>query len=288
MFSVLRGRLTYANVVATLALVFAMSGGALAASHYLITSTKQIKPSVLKSLKGQAGAAGPQGPAGPAGPGGSAGAKGEGTVGPEGKQGPEGKRGEPGEPGEPGQPGKPGESVTNNAIAQHSGAGECKEGGAEFKVGSGTATYACNGSPWTAGGTLPMGATETGTWSFEKGEVGREPRVPISFPIPLAKELEDSEACKEEKGPCVIHTIKEGEENVAGCGHGTREHPEAEPGNLCIYETSLRGAEFAPATEFRNSAKEDTGAAGTAGGMLLIKVTATGALGDGVWAVGGD
>ena len=48
-------RLTYANVAATLALVLAMSGGALAASHYLINSTKQINPKVLKKLKGATG-----------------------------------------------------------------------------------------------------------------------------------------------------------------------------------------------------------------------------------------
>jgi hypothetical protein len=63
----MRRRLTYANVAATLALVFSMSGGALAARHYLITTTKQIKPSVLKKLRGKAGAAGPQGPQGAAG-----------------------------------------------------------------------------------------------------------------------------------------------------------------------------------------------------------------------------
>jgi hypothetical protein len=43
-------RLSYANVVATLALVRAMSGGAIAATHYLITSTKQISPRGLKKL----------------------------------------------------------------------------------------------------------------------------------------------------------------------------------------------------------------------------------------------
>jgi hypothetical protein len=46
----MRRHLTYANVAATLALVFSMSGGALAAKHYLIDSTKQISPKVLKSL----------------------------------------------------------------------------------------------------------------------------------------------------------------------------------------------------------------------------------------------
>jgi len=78
----LRRHLNYANVVATLALVFAMSGGALAASHYLINSTKQINPKVLKKLKGNAGKTGPTGPqgangaAGGTGPPGSKGATG--------------------------------------------------------------------------------------------------------------------------------------------------------------------------------------------------------------------
>jgi len=58
MLSALRSRVTYANVTATLALLFAMTGGAYAAKAYLITSTKQIKPSVLKSLQGKAGAKG--------------------------------------------------------------------------------------------------------------------------------------------------------------------------------------------------------------------------------------
>jgi hypothetical protein len=46
----MRKHLTYANVTATLALVFAMSGGALAAKHYLVTKTNQISPTVLKSF----------------------------------------------------------------------------------------------------------------------------------------------------------------------------------------------------------------------------------------------
>jgi hypothetical protein len=46
----MRRHLTYANVTATLALVLAMSGGALAAKHYVINSTTEINPKVLKSL----------------------------------------------------------------------------------------------------------------------------------------------------------------------------------------------------------------------------------------------
>lgn len=59
--------LSYANVVATLALVFAMSGGALAAKHYLINSTRQINPKVLKKLRGNAGKSGAPGQAGATG-----------------------------------------------------------------------------------------------------------------------------------------------------------------------------------------------------------------------------
>ncbi len=76
-------RLSYANVTATLALVFSMSGGALAAKHYLINSTNQISPKVLKKLTGKtgktgaAGAAGNTGAAGAAGKNGAAGAAGK-------------------------------------------------------------------------------------------------------------------------------------------------------------------------------------------------------------------
>jgi hypothetical protein len=84
----MRRHLSYANVAATLALVFSMSGGALAAKHYLINSTKQINPNVLKKLTGQSGrngATGPTGAAGAVGSVGAPGAKGEkGEVGPAG------------------------------------------------------------------------------------------------------------------------------------------------------------------------------------------------------------
>jgi hypothetical protein len=73
-------RLSYANVAATLALVFAMSGGAIAAKHYLISSTTQISPKVLKKLKGRTGKQGPagrEGTPGREGPAGKAGANGE-------------------------------------------------------------------------------------------------------------------------------------------------------------------------------------------------------------------
>jgi len=68
-----------AVIIAGLALFCSLGGTAIAAHHYLITSTKQISPAVLRNLKGRAGtngAAGPKGEPGPAGPTGAAGPQG--------------------------------------------------------------------------------------------------------------------------------------------------------------------------------------------------------------------
>jgi hypothetical protein len=83
----MHNRLNYANVTATLALFFAMSGGALAAKHYLISSTGQINPKVLKALKGNRGTTGATGASGAIGK--------EGPQGKEGQVGPVGKEGAP-------------------------------------------------------------------------------------------------------------------------------------------------------------------------------------------------
>ena len=69
-----------ATAIALLALFFALGGTAIAAKQYLLTSTSQIKPSVLKQLHGKAGQTGPAGAAGPAGP--------QGPGGPQGPAGP--------------------------------------------------------------------------------------------------------------------------------------------------------------------------------------------------------
>jgi hypothetical protein len=86
-----RRHLNYANIVATLALFFAMTGGALAAKHFLITSPKQISPSVLKKLHGATGKTGATGGVGAAGGTGATGATGS-----------AGAKGNPGEKGEAG------------------------------------------------------------------------------------------------------------------------------------------------------------------------------------------
>jgi hypothetical protein len=97
-------KLSYANVAATLALFFSMSGGALAASHYLINSTRQINPKVLKALKGKKGATGLTGTTGATG-----------ATGATGKEGPAGKEG---------KEGKEGQSALSPLPAGHSESGE--------------------------------------------------------------------------------------------------------------------------------------------------------------------
>jgi Collagen triple helix repeat (20 copies) len=292
MFSAIRNRMTYANVTATLALFFAMSGGALAASHYLITSTKQIKPSVLSSLKGKAGATGPAGAAGATGPAGGAG--------PQGSAGPAGVKGETGSPG---APGANGESVTSKTVSKSSET--CaKQGGSEFKAGS-TTTLACNGkegSPWTAGGTLPVGATETGDWAFNiltSAVASRTLIEPISFTIPLADPLDAKH----------VHYINASDEEVVeltgGFGEilkevtvapteclGSVEAPSAQPGNLCVYaflNTNSAGPAMAASNEIDSAGGGGAGAS-TAGAIVHFKLeveTQGHIIGWGTWAVTG-
>jgi hypothetical protein len=72
----MRRPISPATVIACVALVFSMAGTGLAAHRYLITRTTQIKPSVLKHLRGKRGPAGVRGADGARGPAGAAGSPG--------------------------------------------------------------------------------------------------------------------------------------------------------------------------------------------------------------------
>jgi hypothetical protein len=294
MLSFVRRRMTFANVAMTVALVFAMSGGAFAAGKFLITSTKQISPKVLRSLQGKVGPAGAAGAQGPAG-----------ALGPSGPQGPAGPGGAAGAPGAKGENGA---SVTSAVIAKSSATCE-KQGGSEFTVAEGKKTTVCNGkegSPWTDGGTLPSGRTETGVWSvgpfkYTIEESGKyltiglfgAPKLPIaSFPIPLTAPL----------GEGHVHFINPNgmekpsgvrpEEEVAPteCGSGigpgvNASNPQAKPGNLCVYATELESARgdseeiFAPGEGFNQGT-------GTSGAIAEFSVTGEGPqYARGTWAV---
>jgi hypothetical protein len=103
-------RVVRQNAVAWLALFVALTGTSVAASGYIITSTRQIKPAVLKKLHGPKGATGATGAAGPTGATGPQGKEGpQGAPGKTGLTGNSGLRGEAGTPGEKGEPGEPGE-----------------------------------------------------------------------------------------------------------------------------------------------------------------------------------
>ncbi len=265
MLSAIRKRITPGTVIATLALVFAMTGGALAAKKYLITSTKQISPSVLKSLKGAngaAGAAGSQGAQGPAGPAGSAGGKGEtGAAGKEGAQGKEGPQGKAGATGAKGT----------------------------------------NGTNGTTGftETLPSGETETGAWAFGEVAAGAVPanfvKDPISFNIPLPTALTGT-GCKTNPpaATCHVHYINAEDKEVvnltpleeipsADC-KGSASAPTAAPGNLCVYTGAI---ELASLQNIFIQAPDGVGVTGasTSGAMLSFSNVSEEAVGWGTWAV---
>jgi hypothetical protein len=254
----LRRHLSYANVTATLALVFAMSGGALAATQYVIKSTKQIKPSVLKSLKGNAG------PAGPAGPAGAKGASGEGKEGAAGKEGASGKEGAAGKEGAPGANGS---SVLASEFEGKEG--PCEMGGSEFTVGSAAPTYACDGE---TGFTeeLPLGKTETGAWSVGdfKQAAGKAQLVAISFAIPLSEEVEAT-------------VMAEGASPTEECP-GSASEPKAKAGILCVYVAKTEGS--ASPVQVRKAAGGGAGFASTTGGVLFVGGEEGSAYG--TWAVG--
>jgi hypothetical protein len=227
MFQAICKRLSYSNIAATMALVFALTGGAFAATGHSGGSGFKVTASAAPATtaktktktgprgpagpKGATGATGPAGAIGSAGPTGAAGAKGEngatGTVGP---QGPEGKAGKEGKEGEEGTPGAKGET----------------------------------GSPWTAGGTLPSGSTETGAWGVDTSSPYTI--TTVSFPIPLASALDEHH---------VHFILSEGEEYVSPTKNnpthpaclGSSAKPEATPGNFCVYTAFMRPEVLAPA-----------------------------------------
>ncbi|HEY5194652.1 MAG TPA: hypothetical protein VIJ39_12370 [Solirubrobacteraceae bacterium] len=212
MFSKISKRFTYANVALTLALVLTMSGGAYAASKYIITSTKQISPKVIKALegktgsKGQAGTPGPAGLAGSKGETGAAGAKGD--VGPVGEKGEAGPTGPQGPQGPQGHPGEKGESGFTE--------------------------------------TLPSGKTETGEWSLVRSVSGAEERdgTGVSFNIPLGTAPVAHFIRTTGKEPFYNATVgieKEEERTQPECP-GSASDPKADAGSLCVYASGEEGA----------------------------------------------
>jgi hypothetical protein len=200
----MRKRITYANVVATLALVFAMSGGALAAKHYLVTSPKQISPKVLKSFSTtntalfkklsktvtvtKASTATKADSATTAGTAGSA------TT----------------------------ATTATNATNATNASKATTASNASALGGVGPSGYQAS--------VLATGQTELGdyaTWGSGAGYLGTSE----TFRIPLSAGLDSSH----------VHFIKEGGASTSECP-GKSSAPAAASGNLCVYEVGVGGA----------------------------------------------
>ncbi len=123
------------------------------------------------------------GPAGAAGP---AGAKGD--TGAAGAKGDTGAKGEKGEKGEKGPKGDKGEK----------------------------------GDPWTAGGTLPVGSTETGAWNIKM--VSGAGETSLSFPIPLATAINGA-STKVNSFAAGTGTTTSGSTEITGLTHTANTQP---------------------------------------------------------------
>jgi hypothetical protein len=285
MFSTLRTRFGIPGVISAMALVFAMLGGAYAAKSGNGDATasdgKATASAKAKAKRGPRGPKGATGPAGPAGPQGPAGANG--------KDGANGSNGAPGNDGAPGTPGTPGQSVTS---ASEAPGPNCTNGGSKFTVGT-TKTYACNGAagaqgpkgdPWTLNSTLPVGATETGTWAVT-GDMSASEEIPtavdvmmapISFTVQLADPLDESHVV-------VIPNLQLGPNPDPTHCPGTVAEPKATSGYLCVY-TNL--AESATPIGVAEPTGQSAGA-GISGAIYFLEADNNTAQAYGTWAVTG-
>jgi len=180
-----------------------------------------------------------------------------------------GKPGPAGATGPAGAAGKDGSNGSNGAAGTAGTAGKNGNNGT-------------NGSPWTAGGVLPKGSTETGGWSVQSTEdevnAGTVALTSISFPVPLAAEL---------AGEHVFYIPTAGPETPeaeVAC-EGSVASPTAGGGDLCVYEgvvqTGLAIFGGRPITKL----SENLEGASTAGAVLAFEVTEGALSGRGSWAV---
>ncbi len=264
MFSAIRKQITPAMVLAFVALVFAVTGGAFAATGGGSSGAKvsaSVTP-MATAAKAKAKAKTKAGPRGPAGPAGKIGA-----TGPTGAQGAAGAKGETGA----------------------AGTGAAGATGATGPAGP-TGPAGTPGTNGTTGftATLPSEMTETGVVTYIFDASGGQ-FLPISFNIPLEVPLngehthfilsDGKEPCEPIAGTCVENpTTKQGERAQTVCT-GSAAAPVAAAGNLCVYELGV-SAEF---HEMLNPGDGEPGAGTTGTGMVFV-----GAPGDRVlatWAV---
>jgi hypothetical protein len=292
MFRTIKKHLTPGTIMAFVALVFALTGGAFAASGgsgsgapaRATASTGGSTATATAAKKKKAAPKSTRGPAGPKGATGATGATGvTGATGPAGATGPMGAAGATGATGAgtPGEPGKPGEGVTIKKLTKTEAACN-KEGGTEFSNASSKPSFACNGQTGYAE-TLPAGKSEYGTFEathYTAGNPGEEEfREPVSFQVPLEESLEEGK----------FHFVLYGETFPGECA-GSYEAPTAAPGYLCVYESfasRVEGSETEVANPEIQSSK-NAGKVGKSGAILTFITTEFGAGSariEGDWAV---
>jgi hypothetical protein len=241
MFSLLRNRFGIPGVISVIALVFAMVGGVYAATGgnpLAGVSKKKKKGVTVKQVRKIAKReAKKYANSNPGAPG------------PAGPAGPAGPKGDKGDTGATGSQGPKGD----------------------------TGNEGPEGSPWTDGGTLPAGATETGSWSFSSVVITEftffAAYEPMSFAVPLENAL------AEEDVHFVSPEEQENEEVPAECTvegtEGSAANPLAQSGHLCVFQSDLAigGGLYAVEGIFKaggTSATEEAGAS-TAGALLKIE-----------------
>jgi hypothetical protein len=218
MFSRVGRHFTLGNVALVGVLVFVMSGGAYAAKHYVISSTGQISPKVLKALQGKPGATGPGG-----------------AQGTPGAPGPAGKEGQGGATGKEGPAGANGVSVTSKQLTSSDTA--CStEGGTEFTAAGGAKTTVCNGKTGFSE-TLPSGKTLQGEWGLVASVSAEFAYVDtsVSFDIPLAAAPVPHFIRQSGLEPVWNKATEKEEEVASTVCLGSAKEPKATPGNLCVY-----------------------------------------------------
>jgi len=257
MFSRIRRHANYTNIVVTLAFALAMSGGAYAASKYVVTSIGQIKPNVRSALKGSRGATGAQGAPGAQGATGAQGAAGAaGAAGVKGEAGPKGEKGETGSPGAPGETG-----FTKTLPSGYT------ETGSWSLAGSG---------PGLAGAVIA-------SISFA---------IPLAEPLEGTACFEAKEPCHVHYINSSGEEIGGFKETTPKDCAGTTAEPAAAPGNACIYEQVAAGVEkpeigiMSPGHSTLGSFPEEFDGTGTSGAIIGFHGEAGKAnLGYGSWAV---
>jgi hypothetical protein len=249
MFSMPHPRFGIPGVISVLALVFALFGGAYAATQPASQAKKAKK--AVKGPRGPRGLEGQKGATGAPGPQGLAGAN-----------------------GQNGAPGKDGIGVTVTEVEPEEVECEGRGGVIVQREGASSGSEVCSGeegSPWAAGGMLPAKATETGAWVFAgEGALTGFGTINVglaSFALPLADPLEESHA------HLITAATTEQEKTDAGC-LGTVSEPTATPGEFCAYVAELEKASYALSVPF-----------GVSGVRMLFLTEGAEALGSGSWAL---